>query len=161
MKVGVWLDIIFTPRQVLPLLPFSFSDLWHGCCYSVAKSCLTLSDPTDSSTPGFLVLHYLPEFAQTYVHWVNDAIQPSHPLWCGVTSKEEKWISSHFLGPQLFAYSPWPWPRSSVYTAKILALCVAVMNRNMETVMGEERVTLFLWQAEGEYLKNCAPLPGE
>ena len=32
------------------------------------------------STPGFLVLHYLPEFAQTHVHWVNDAIQPSHPL---------------------------------------------------------------------------------
>ena len=34
----------------------------------------------DCSTPGFPVLHYLPEFAQTHVHWVNDAIQPSHPL---------------------------------------------------------------------------------
>ena len=54
MKVEVWLDIIFTPRQVLPLLPFSFSDLWHGCCYSVAKSCLTLWDSIDSSMPGFL-----------------------------------------------------------------------------------------------------------
>ena len=161
MKVEVWLDIIFTPRQVLPLLPFFFSDLWHGCCYSVAKSCLTLWDPIDSSTPGFLVLHYLPEFAQTYVHWVNDAIQPSHPLWHGVASKEEKWIPSHFLGPQLFAYSPWPWPRSPVYVAKILPLCVPMMNRNMETVMEEVRVTLFLWQAEGEYLKNCASLPGE
>ena len=32
------------------------------------------------STPGFSVLHYLPEFAQTHVHWVSDAIQPSHPL---------------------------------------------------------------------------------
>ena len=32
------------------------------------------------STPGFPVLHYLPEFAQTHVYWVNDAIQPSHPL---------------------------------------------------------------------------------
>ena len=36
--------------------------------------------PTDCSTPGFPVLHYLPEFAQTHVHWVEDAIQPSHPL---------------------------------------------------------------------------------
>ena len=36
----------------------------------------------DCSTPGFPVLHYLPEFAQTHVHWVGDAIQPSHPLSC-------------------------------------------------------------------------------
>ena len=50
------------------------------CCCSVAKSCLTLCDPMDSSTPGFPVLHYLPEFAQIHVHWVSDAIQPSHPL---------------------------------------------------------------------------------
>ena len=34
----------------------------------------------DCSMPGFPVLHYLPEFAQTHVHWVSDAIQPSHPL---------------------------------------------------------------------------------
>ena len=34
----------------------------------------------DCSTPGFPVLHYLPEFAQTHVHWVDDVIQPSHPL---------------------------------------------------------------------------------
>ena len=34
----------------------------------------------DCSTPGFLVLHHLPEFAQTHAHWVVDAIQPSHPL---------------------------------------------------------------------------------
>ena len=35
----------------------------------------------DCSTPGFPILHYFPEFAQTHVHWVYDAIQPSHPLW--------------------------------------------------------------------------------
>ena len=39
-----------------------------------------LSDPMNWSTPGFPVLHYLPKFAQTHVHWVDDAIQPSHPL---------------------------------------------------------------------------------
>ena len=47
---------------------------------SVPQSCLTLCDPMDSSTPGFPVHRQLPELAQTHVHWVSDAIQPSHPL---------------------------------------------------------------------------------
>ena len=50
-------------------------------CSSVAKSCLTLCDPMDCITPGFLVLHSLPEFAQTHVPWVWYAIQPFHPLF--------------------------------------------------------------------------------
>jgi len=50
------------------------------CCCSVAQSCLTLCDPTDCSTPGLPVHHQLPEFAQTHVHRVSDALQPSHPL---------------------------------------------------------------------------------
>ena len=47
---------------------------------SVTQSCLTFCDPMDCSTPGFLVHHQLPELAQTHVHQVGDAIQPSHPL---------------------------------------------------------------------------------
>ena len=47
---------------------------------SVAQSCPTLCDPMDCSTPGLPVHHQLPEFTQTYVHQVGDAIQPSHPL---------------------------------------------------------------------------------
>ena len=47
---------------------------------SVAQSCWTLSDPTDCSTPGLPAHHQLPELAQTQVHRVGDAIQPSHPL---------------------------------------------------------------------------------
>ena len=47
---------------------------------SVAQSCLTLCDPMNCSTPGFPVHHQLLEFTQTQVHWVGDAIQPSHPL---------------------------------------------------------------------------------
>ena len=44
-------------------------------------SCVwTLCNPMDCIKPGFPVLHYLPEFAQTHVHWVSEAIQPSHPL---------------------------------------------------------------------------------
>ena len=50
------------------------------CCCSVTKSCLTVCDLMDCSTPGFPVLCCLPEFAQIHVHWVGDAIQPSHPL---------------------------------------------------------------------------------
>ena len=51
------------------------------CCFSlVTMLCLTLFDLMNYSTPGFLVLHYLPEFAQSHVHWASDAIQPSHPL---------------------------------------------------------------------------------
>ena len=50
------------------------------CCCSVCQSCPTLCDPMDCNTPGFPVLHCLPELAQTHVHRVNDAIQPSHPL---------------------------------------------------------------------------------
>ena len=44
----------------------------------VVQSCPTLCDPVDM--PAFPVLHYLPKFAQTHVHWVGDAIQSSHPL---------------------------------------------------------------------------------
>ena len=47
---------------------------------SVAQLCLTLFDPMNSSTPGLPVHHQLPEFTQTHVHRVVDAIQPSHPL---------------------------------------------------------------------------------
>ena len=47
---------------------------------SVTQSCLTLCDPMDCSTPGHPVHHQLPEFTQIHVHWVDDAIQPSHPL---------------------------------------------------------------------------------
>ena len=47
---------------------------------SVTQSCPILCDPMDCSTPGLPVHHQLPEFTQTHVHWVGDAIQPSHPL---------------------------------------------------------------------------------
>ena len=47
---------------------------------SVTQSCLTLCDPKDCSRLGFPVHHQLPEFTQTHVHWIGDAIQPSYPL---------------------------------------------------------------------------------
>jgi len=56
---------------------YSFSIIQFS---SVAQSCPTLCDSMDCSTPGLPVHHQLPEFTQTHVHWVGDAIQPSHPL---------------------------------------------------------------------------------
>ena len=47
---------------------------------SVTQSCPTLCDPMNRRTPGLSVHHQLPEFTQTHIHRVGDAIQPSHPL---------------------------------------------------------------------------------
>ena len=52
----------------------------NAYCCSVSKSKPTLYDPMGCIMPGFPILHYLLEFAQTHVHWVDDATQPSHPL---------------------------------------------------------------------------------
>ena len=53
---------------------------YHCCCCSVTKLCPTLCNPMDCSMPGLPVLHHLPEFAQTHVHWIDDVIQTFHPL---------------------------------------------------------------------------------
>ena len=52
----------------------------HSHCCSVSKSCLTLCSPINCSTPGLPILHCLPEFAQTPIHWFGDAFQPAHLL---------------------------------------------------------------------------------
>ena len=52
----------------------------YCCCCSVAQLCLTLSNPMDCSMSGFPVHHQLLALAQTHVHRLGDAIQPSHPL---------------------------------------------------------------------------------
>ena len=51
-----------------------------NCCCSFDKLSPTLCNPMVWSTPGLPVLHHLPDFAQIYVHWVSDAVQPSLPL---------------------------------------------------------------------------------
>ena len=89
----IWCDHSFSVVVVQLLRPFSSITEVSTCrlidsatplslppCCSIAKLYLTLCDPTDCSTPGFPVLHCLLKFVQTHVHWVGDAIQPSHPL---------------------------------------------------------------------------------
>ena len=54
-------------------------ELWnHFCCFCSVMS--YICDPMDCNTPGLPVLHQLPEFVQTHVHWIGDPIQLSHPL---------------------------------------------------------------------------------
>ena len=76
---------------------------------SVAQSCLTLCYPVNRSKPGFPVHHQLLEFIQTYIHWVGDAIPPSHPL----SSPSSAFNLSQHQG--LFK-----WVNSSHQVAKIL-----------------------------------------
>ena len=60
-----------------------FKPLLASQCSSATQSCPALCDPMDCHTPGFPVHHHFPEFAQIYVYWVSDAIQPlilCHPL---------------------------------------------------------------------------------
>ena len=69
-------------RKISILLYWLCQSLWLCSVQfsSVAQSCPTLCDPMNRSTPGLPVHHQIPEFIQTHVHQVRDAIQPSHPL---------------------------------------------------------------------------------
>ena len=71
-------SVVFHWSVCLPL--HKYHAVWVQSVSSVAQSCLTLCDPMNHSTPGLPVHHQLPESTQTCVHWVGDAIQPSHPL---------------------------------------------------------------------------------
>ena len=91
---------------------------------SVTQSCPTLCDPMDRSTPGLPVHHQVLESTQTHVHWVGDAIQPSHPLSSpslalnlsqhqGKMSRLFKWVDSlHEVAKALefqFQYQSFQW----------------------------------------------------
>ena len=109
----------------------------HINCCSVAQLCLTLCDPIDCSMPGFPVLHYLPEFVQTLVHRVDDAIQPSHPLsppsplWCGIMSfgtQTKFWVEIYFFSHETF---------------KIMVMPTRCLDHNHQ----KQRSLLLLWFA--------------
>ena len=74
-KVMTNLDSIFKSRDI------TLATKVHlvSSVSSVTQSCPTLCDPKNCNTPGLPVHHHLPEFTQTHVHRVRDAIQPSHP----------------------------------------------------------------------------------
>ena len=70
---------------------------------SVAKLCPTIWDPMDCCTQSFLVLYHLPKFAQVHVHWVCNAIQPSHPL---LSQSLHLLISRKALNPFMVTSAP-------------------------------------------------------
>ena len=91
---------------------------WHFCC-SVAWLCLTICNLMDCSMPGFPVLCHLPELAQTYLHCVSDAIQPSCPLSSpsppAFNLLEESRIALDFISP---------WRVSQVSSMWLLGSCL-------------------------------------
>ena len=76
----LWVYKWMSLSEVPALLHRHFFGLWKIQFSSGTQSCLTLCNPMNHSTPGLPVHHQLPEFTQTHVHQVSDAIQPSHPL---------------------------------------------------------------------------------
>ena len=88
-KVETVADFIFSGSKIIADSDCSHEIKRHlflgrkamtNLCYLVAQWCLILYDLMDCSIPGFPVLHYVPDFGQTHVYLINDAIQPSHPL---------------------------------------------------------------------------------
>jgi len=118
-----------------------FSDhVWTA----VAQSCLTLCNPMDCAMPGFPVLHHLPELAQTPVHWVHNAIQPSHPL---SSPSLPAFYLSQYQG--LFQ-----WTGSSHQVAKVLELH---FHPQFSSVQSLSHVRLFATRSNQSILKEINP----
>jgi len=150
-------------------LQLTEQELKTNCCFcSVAQLCLTLCDPMDCSTPGFPVLHHLPEFAQTHVHWVCDATQPSHPLSSPFPPAFNLSASGFFPMSWLFAseakglelqlqHQSFQWIFSvdflfdwliwscSPVKMKVTLLCPALCNRMNDTVHGILQARILEW----------------
>ena len=82
---------------------------------SVVQSCPILCDPMNHSTPGLPVHHQLPEFTQTHIHRISDAIQPSHPLSSPSPSAPNpsqhqnlfQWVNSSHEVAKVLEFQPW------------------------------------------------------
>ena len=99
------------------------------CRCSVSKLCPTLCDHVNCSTPGFPELHYLLEFAQTHVHWVNDAIQPFHLLSSPSPAFS---LSQHqglfqWVGIYIYIYT-----HTHTHTCVCVCVCVYTLSKTKE-----------------------------
>ena len=104
------------------------------------QSCLTLHDPMDCTMPGFPVLHQLSEFAQTHVHCVGDAIQPSHPLLIFLLLPSI-FPSIRVLSNELTLYIRWP---------KYCSFCLRISTSNEYSGLISLRLTGFIFlKSEG------------
>ena len=95
---------IFTTSHIPSLSLFFFFLVRTLQFSSVAQSCPTLCDPMNCSTPGLPIHHHLPEFSQTHIHRVGDAIQPSHFLSSRFPPAPNPSQHQSFPMSQLFAW---------------------------------------------------------
>ena len=110
MMIGRQMNMGLFPNKLTPnVIVLLMWNLSVQSVSSVAQSCPTLR-PMNCSTPGLPVHHQLPEFTQTHIHWVRDAIQPSHPL--SSPSPPAPNLSQH--------QSLFQWVNSSHEVAKVL-----------------------------------------
>ena len=123
------------------------------CCCSVAKSCLTLCNPIDCSTPGPPVLHYFLEFAQIHVHCVSDAIWPSLPL----------------LPPSPFAFNLSQRQFNSVQFSSVAQSCLTLCDPMDWSMPGfpvhhqlhqhHQHQSFFQWASSGQSIIASASVP--
>ena len=76
----MWTIVTLVTNKGTEVLGSHIADKQDNEIRSVAQLCPTLCDPMNCSTPDIPAHHQLPEFTETHIHWVSDAIQPSHPL---------------------------------------------------------------------------------
>ena len=104
-------------------------NLFCGCL--ATQSCQTLCNPRDCSMPGFLVRHQLPQLAQTHVHRVGDAIEPSHPL------SSPSPPTSVFLSIRGFSNEPFlhvRWPKSWSFSISPSNECSGLISFRIDRV---------------------------
>ena len=106
-----------------------------------------LCDPMDCSTPGLPVHHQLPEFTQTHVHWVGNAIQPSHPL--SSSSPPSFNLSQH--------QGPFKWVRSSHQVAKYWSFNFSISSSNEYSGLISLRMNWMDLLAVQETLQESSP----
>ena len=123
----------------------------HGkcCCCSVTKSCPTLYDPINCSMSGYPVLHYVPEFAQTHIHWVVDARQPYHSLT--PPSPLALSLSQH--------QGPFQWVSSSHQVAKVLSFSFSINPLNGYLGLMYFRIDWFESPCSPRNLQEPSPTP--
>ena len=137
------------------------------CACSVAESCPALCNPMDCSTRGFPVLYYVQEFAQTRVHWVGDAIQPSHslpPLFLPTFNLSWhqglfQWVSflhqvAKVLEPQLHTSASNEY--SGLISARIDELDLLAVQGTLRSLLQHRKLKASILQCSASFMKYIA-----
>ena len=136
-------------------LPFTFMLRMDS---SVAQSCVTLCDPMNCSTPDLPVHHQLPEFTQTHVHWVSDAIQSPHPLLSpslpAFNLSQHQGLLQWIMWPKYWTFSISPSNEYSGLISFLLFSSISLTIRNFQIVF-KSSYTDFWIQLRFRELECC------